>query len=253
MEEWQKSETIVLWLIIAVSFLSLLLVFIIFLSRMMFKKMLIRKTEEAKIKLAHQQHLTNAVIKTQEKERKRIAADLHDALISKLTIIQIKEQAKEENNETAALLSESIGIARGISHDLSPPLMEHTSLEELMEELLHPWKEVVEIVYQLDIREEIDHSNEFKIQFIRIVQEILTNISKHAQASQLQVHLRQTAQKLVFIIADNGVGFPEDLKRKGLGLQNIETRVQYLKGQYKMKSKMNRGTRNIFVFNPKSV
>lgn len=253
MEEWQKSETIVLWLIIAVSFLSLLLVFIIFLSRMMFKKILSRKAAEAKIKLDHQQHLTNAVIKTQEKERKRIAADLHDALISKLTILQIKEQAKEENEETAALLNESIGIARSISHDLSPPLMEHTSLEELMEELLHPWKQVIKILFRLDIRDELVHSNEFKVQLIRIVQEILTNMSKHAQASQLNVHMRQTKNALVLIIADNGVGFPEDKKRKGLGLKNIETRVQYLKGNHKVKSKANLGTTNIFIFNPKAV
>lgn len=249
MEEWQKSETIVLWLLIGVSFLALLLVFIIFLTRMMFKKIVSRKIAESKIMLEHQQKLTSAIIKTQEKERKRIAADLHDALISKLTILQIREQTKEQNEESAELVNESIRIARGISHDLSPPLMEHTSLDELLEDVLHPWKEFMSVLHRFDIRETIDHSNDFKIQLIRISQEILTNMSKHAKASQLSVQMRQTKKGLALLIADNGVGFSQAKKRKGLGLQNIETRVQYLNGHHKMKSALNKGTTNIFFFN----
>lgn len=251
MEEWQKSETIVLWLIIGISFLVLLLVFIIFLTRMMFRKIVSRKIAESKVKLEHQQLLLSATIKTQEKERKRIAADLHDALISKLTILQIKEQSKEENEEAISLVGESIAIARGISHDLSPPLLEYTSLVELLEDTLHPWKKIIELAYRTDIYEDIDHSSDFKIQLIRIVQEILTNTSKHAKATCLSVHLRQSSKRLVLVIRDNGLGFSEEKKKKGLGLQNIETRVQYLKGHHKMKSKVNRGTSNIFMFNTK--
>lgn len=248
MEEWQKSETIVLWLLIGVSFLVLLLIFIIVLTRMMFKKIILRKAVDAKLKLEYQQSLLNATIKTQEKERKRIAADLHDALISKLTVLKIKET----NGGSEQLIDESISIARRISHDLSPPLLEYSSLTELIEEALDPWKQQMEVLYKVDIRKDIDFTNDFKIQLTRVVQEILTNISKHAKAKQLHVHLRQSTRGLALVIRDTGVGFLMDKNRKGLGLQNIETRVQYLGGNYKIKSKLEKGTTNLFFFNLKS-
>ncbi len=247
MEEWQKSETIVLWLLIGVSFLVLLLIFIIVLTRMMFKKTIQRKAAEAQLKLDYQQSLLNATIKTQEKERKRIAADLHDALISKLTILQMKE----ENEESEQLIGESISIARRISHDLSPPLIEYASLTELIEEALRPWKQHMQVTFQVDIRKPIEFTVDFKIQLTRVVQEILTNISKHAKAKHLWVHLRQSPKGLALVIKDNGVGFSVEQKQKGLGLQNIATRVQYLDGVYKIKSKRNMGTTNLFFFNLK--
>lgn len=247
MEEWQKSETIALWLLIGILFLVLLLIFIIVLTRIMFKKTILRKAAEAKLKLEYQQSLLNATIKTQEKERKRIAADLHDALISKLTVLKIKEI----NNVSEELIDESIEIARRISHDLSPPLIEYSSLTELIQESVDPWKQQMTVYYKMDIRKDINFTNDFKIQFIRVVQEVLTNISKHAKANELHVHLRQSVNGLALIIRDTGVGFLVDKKSKGLGLQNIETRIQYLNGICKLKSEVGKGTTNLFLFNLK--
>ena len=76
-------------------------------------------------------------------------------------------------------------------------------------------------------------------------------MSKHAEAKVLSVYLRQSSNGLALLINDNGKGFAIDTKRKGLGLQNIETRVQYLEGHHKMKSTVGRGTSNIFFFNTK--
>lgn len=249
MEEWQKPETVTLWIVIALGFLVLLLAFIVVLVRVMFKKIIRTKAAESKAKIEHQQSLINATIKTQENERKRIASDLHDALISKLTVLQLKEQSQEQNEESEQLVNECITIARGISHDLSPPLIEFTSLGELVEEILHPWKKHLTVLCRIDNRVEVEHSNDFKIQLTRIVQEIITNMSKHAEAKVLSVYLRQSSNGLALLINDNGKGFEIDTKRKGLGLQNIETRVQYLEGQHKVKSKIGRGTSNIFFFN----
>ena len=251
MEEWQKQETVTLWILIAVAFLIVLLTFIVVLVRVMFKKIIRTKAAESKAKLEHQQSLLTATLKTQEIERKRIAADLHDALISKLTVLQLKEQSKEENEESAHLVNECITIARGISHDLSPPLIEYTPLGELVEELLNPWKKHLTVDCRIDNHEEVDHSNDFKIQLTRVIQEIITNMSKHAEAKVLSVYLRQSSNGLALLINDNGKGFAIDTKRKGLGLQNIETRVQYLEGHHKMKSTVGRGTSNIFFFNTK--
>ncbi|MDG1334272.1 MAG: histidine kinase [Crocinitomicaceae bacterium] len=253
MEEWQNPETITLWVIIAVVFLLILLGFIVLLVRAMFQKIVRTKIAESKAKLEYQQNLLDATIKTQEKERKRIASDLHDELISKLTVLKMQEQVKNENGVSANLVNDCISIARRISHDLSPPLLEFMSLDELIKDLLNPWQELMKIDYREDLRFDREHSNEFKIQFIRIFQEVMTNMSKYAKASQINVHIRQSADKLILLIKDNGVGFDMTTKKKGLGLQNIETRVQFLNGRFRINSRLNEGTSSLFIFNTKSL
>jgi two-component system NarL family sensor kinase len=252
MEEWQNPETITLWIIIAVVFLLVLLGFITLLIRAIFQKIVRTKIAESKAKLEYQENLLSTTIKTQEVERKRIASDLHDDLISKLTVLKMIEQAKEQQGDTAVLVNDCIAVARRISHDLSPPLLEFSSLTELIRDLLQPWQEIMQIDYREDVRVPFEHNDDFKIQFIRIVQEVLTNMSKHAKASELNVHLRQTADRIIFLIRDNGVGFSMSTKEKGLGLQNIETRVQFLNGKYRIHSKINQGTRSLFLFNLKT-
>lgn len=249
MEEWQKSETITLWFVIAVLFLTVLLIFIVILVRLMFRKMVIRKMEESQAKLLYQQKLLNSTIKTQEKERERIAADLHDALISKLTVLQLKAQIEQANKESEDLVKECISIARGISHDLSPPLLEHTSLVEILEDLFQPWRTKFKIEFKSDIRIQIEHSIDLKTQLTRIVQEVITNISKHSKASKIDVHFRQSKRGIALLIAEDGRGFTIDRLKLGLGLQNIETRVQFIKGKHKIKSQPEHGTSNLFLFN----
>lgn len=252
MEEWKNPETITLWISIAVVFLLVLLGFITLLIRAMFQKIVRTKMAESKAKLEHQESLLATTIKTQEIERKRIASDLHDELISKLTVLQIKEQMREAQSESAVLVNDCISVARRISHDLSPPLLEFVSLDELVRELLLPWHSVIQIDYHEDLRVDIDHSADFKIQLIRILQEVITNMSKHAKASELRVHLRQTANTVILCIQDNGVGFEINEKKKGLGMQNIETRVQFLQGTFRIHSKINEGTSSLFVFDLKT-
>ncbi len=251
MEEWQNPETITLWVIIAVVFLLILLGFIVLLVRAMFQKIVRTKMAESKAELEYQQGLLDTTIKTQEKERKRIASDLHDELISKLTVLKMQEQVKNGNDESTNLVDDCISIARRISHDLSPPLLEFMSLDELIKDLLNPWQEVMKIDYREDLRFEREHSSEFKIQFIRIFQEVMTNMSKYAKATQINVHIRQSTDKLILLIKDNGVGFDMTTEKKGLGLQNIETRVQFLNGKFRINSKLNEGTSSLFIFNTK--
>ncbi|WP_430409773.1 sensor histidine kinase [Kordia sp.] len=248
MEAWQKPETIILWIIIVGIFLVVLLTAIIFLVRAIFKKILKAKEKEAKTQLAYQQNLLETTIKTQEIERHRIAADIHDGLIGKLTAIKMEQEIKQQDQKTIDALHESINIARRISHDLSPPLIEFTKLPELIKELLYPWEQHIIINTMYDIREETNDTDDFKVQITRIIQEIITNIVKHANATQMHLHLKQTKNYMALSICDNGKGYDTTKKSKGLGTKNIETRVQYLKGNYKVKSTLGKGTFNILLF-----
>ncbi|MFT5250057.1 MAG: two-component system NarL family sensor kinase [bacterium] len=250
MEKWQNPQTIIIWIVIAIVFFLLLLGFIVLLIRSISQKIVKTKLAESKAKLEHQQTLLEITIKTQEKERKRIAADLHDDLIGKLIVIKLQQELKPNPNlESIDLMSESIDTARRISHDLSPPLIEHSSLPDLIKGVFDPWKNKIRIVYFFDIRKNnCDYRGSFKIQLLRIIQELTTNIEKHAKANEIIVHFRQSHHYTSIKISDNGIGYNTLNKQKGLGLKNIETRVQYLKGSFRTKSFVGKGTSSLFLF-----
>lgn len=249
MEKWQNPEMISKWILIVLLFLSFLITFIVLLVRFIYQKIAAAKIAEAKAKTAYQKDLLRSTITTQEKERKRIANEIHDALIGKLLSIQITaEQGVKPDQNIAPLLEESISLARRISHDLSPPLMEICTLEELIQETIAPFRAKFEFKTKFDIRKQLNYTVDFKIQFIRILQESLTNIVKHAKATLIQLHLRQSENHLILKIKDNGKGFDPKNQKKGLGLKNIETRVQYLNGIHRMDSQMEKGCCSLFLF-----
>lgn len=248
MQEWQKPETLTLWIIIVAAFLIVMLIFIIFLTRSIFQKMVRTKMNESRIKLEHQKSLLENSVQTQEKERKRVAEDIHDDLIGKLSALQIESQIKDPDSNSTKLIGECISTARRISHDLSPPLLEFTSIHDLIEDLMEPWKKMTQINVHKDIRNELDHSNDMKIHLIRILQEQMTNISKYAEATNVNLQIRQSENYFAIRISDNGKGFDLSEKKKGLGLRNVETRVQYLRGAYKMNSEIGKGTSTLFIF-----
>ncbi|EDP95604.1 Signal transduction histidine kinase [Kordia algicida OT-1] len=192
--------------------------------------------------------MLETTIKTQELERHRIAADIHDELIGKLTALKMEQEITQKDPKTIEALHQSINIARRISHDLSPPLIEFTLLPDLIKELLDPWEQHLLIDTKYDIRSEINDTDEFKVQITRLVQEIITNIIKHANATRMYLHLKQTKNYMALRIGDNGKGYDVAKQSKGLGTKNIETRVQYLKGQYKVKSQIGKGTTSLFLF-----
>lgn len=247
MEAWQKPETVTLWIVIAVFFIVVLLASMVLLVRSVFKRTVKNKMKEANTKLEHQQELLRANISIQENERKRIAADLHDTLIGRLAVMHMRSQIANNDPELMDSLKESIEIARRISHDLSPPLLEYTTLPDMIEEIVESWKKVVNVSYISDVRSDCSHSDDMKIQLTRIIQEVMNNISKHADATQIQVYFRQTPNWLALQVKDNGKGFNQDNKKKGIGLKNIETRMQYLKGHYHLKSALNKGTSALFL------
>lgn len=248
METWQKPETIILWIIIVALFVIVLLTVIIFLIRAIFKKVIKAKEKEAATQLNYQKNLLETTIKTQEIERHRIAADIHDGLIGKLTAIKMEQEIKQRDQKMIDALHDSINIARRISHDLSPPLIEFTKLPELIKELLYPWEQHIIITTLYDIRQETNNADDFKVQVTRVIQEVITNIIKHANATEIHFHLKQTENYMALRISDNGKGYDTEKNSKGLGTKNIETRVQYLKGVYKVKSELKKGTSNLFLF-----
>lgn len=248
MEKWLEAKTIAIWIIIAFTVVVILTVAVVKLVYLNIQKQVENRLRESGLQLAYQHQLIATSIAVQERERERIAADLHDALIGRLTTLKLSNQLIYKIREIDTALEESIAEARRISHDLSPPMLEFLSLEDIVAEVVREWRVHLNIVYNKRMLVVHETTIDFKLQLQRILQELMTNIHKYAAAALVQLYLRASAKGIVLLVSDTGKGFDPEEAHKGLGLKNIELRVLYLGGKFKIKSGM-AGTTSVFVFN----
>lgn len=247
MEEWQNPETVAIWLIVLFIFITILVVIIAIIVQINLKRIVRNKMKASRQEIAHQEELLKNSIQIQERERHRIAADLHDDLISQLAAIGLMYQIKHDPEELKALIQSCIRNARNITHDLSPPLLKHTLLPDLIRNKIDPWAKLSDIRIYEDNRYNGDFSDAVKIQFVRIIQELMNNIHKHAEATITKIHLRFTNRYIILKISENGKGFDVSNDNIGLGLKNIEMRVRYLKGKYRITSTKNQGSTALII------
>lgn len=246
MAAWQNPENFALWLSIVFTILIALIITFVYFTRLYFIRILKEEQKLQSTILAHQQQLLKDSILVQERERNRIAADLHDGLISKLNVSLLSLHTTPNLDELSIMLQDSIVLARRISHDLSPPLLEESSLYELLEDFVDPIKTQLNINLSYALTTEKNLSNPTKLQIFRIIQEVINNILNHAQASQLNIHLHLGSCYVGLKIIDNGIGFDIDKKSQGLGLKNITLRSQSLQGTFRFKSKPQKGSSFLF-------
>lgn len=248
MAEWKNPKVIATVLTIAILFVILLASSIVFFTRIYFKRIIREKENLARTKEEHQKSLLKNSILIQERERGRIAKELHDDLISKLTVISIAFQTANQRVNLSELLDQSIKTARSLSHELLPPMLSQLSLGELIESFIDPLSDKFKLTTSFAPREDNGQLPvDVKLQLFRIAQEVINNIIKHAQASEIDILLRTTPNLTSLIIQDNGIGFPPGKQSKGLGLKNIELRAQVLNANFKYKPVKNNGTRFILI------
>lgn len=246
MAAWQKPENFALWLSIIIVLTTIIVSVMI-----LFTKLYLTRLHQEQQKLQntiahHQKQLLYDNIKIQEQERSRIAADLHDGLISKLNVALMTLHTTQSIENTSSMMQKNIELARHISHDLSPPLLEESLLQELIEDFLHPLKHSHQIYFIVSQHFDIKLSSEVKLQIFRMTQEVVNNTLKHAKASQITLHLRFTKKYIALQIIDNGVGFEMNKLTKGLGFKNIALRSQTLQGQYRFCAQPHQGTSFVF-------
>lgn len=247
MEKWQDSHVIAAWITLAVLFIVVLVGFIILFVYLSLRRMIRTRLKEASDRLAYEKGLLETSIVTQERERRRIAADLHDELIGKLLAAQLQNMLPDQQQQLDELLADSIAVARRVSHDLSPPMSGQVPLYDHIREILAPWKQVMAIDFRCDARAAGDLPDQAKIQLMRVAQEWTSNIVKHARATHVSVHYRHTDRLLALLIRDNGKGFDTNVSPGGLGMKNIEMRMHYLGGSYRLRSAAGKGTSALFV------
>jgi two-component system, NarL family, sensor kinase len=216
-------------------------------------------------KLLHQIEIKSikSNIEGQEKERKRIAEELHDGIGGslsgiKLALLNLNDQKKTEAayNKVVTNIDQVCAEIRTISHNLIPPNFEQTGFVNVLQQYFYQFSSdtKIKLEYQLHPENELNSLlRTFHIELYRIVQEALNNIKKHAQATSLEIQLLMDQDDINLIIEDNGIGFDPDKITYGIGLNNISSRVNLLNGTIDIDSKVNRGTIINIDFNKTTV
>ncbi len=192
-----------------------------------------------------------AMMKGEEKERIRIAQDLHDGIGGMLASIKMNLNAIQDEKpelrqlrgfkRVSGMLSETATEVRKTAHNLMPDALTKQDLREAL--LLYSENNSnsrLQIALQYDVREFLPKSAELFI--YRIVQELVQNIVKHAGASYAVIQLMLHENSLSITIEDNGIGFDTGIAYTGSGLQNIHKKVETLQGYIACSSVKGKGT-----------
>ena len=195
-----------------------------------------------------------SMIVGQEKERQRIAVDLHDSLGGLLSAVKLQfdnVRAKlngythlDQYQNATKLLDTAVEEVRNISRNLQPGALKELGLISAIKDLINRFEGEAypEIFFQYyNIDDKLDDMTALSI--YRIIQELINNTIKHAGANEILIQLSTEQNDLVVEYEDDGKGFdPKNLSgKKGMGVDNIQSRVNYLKGSLSFSSKENEG------------
>lgn len=195
-----------------------------------------------------------AVFHAHEEEKIKLSKELHDGVGPLLSLIKLNISSLDINpsnekiiSKTKELASESIKEVRNISHSLMPSLLAKSGLQSALTELTDQINAGA-LNVEMDYKISASLKAEADVNIYRIVQESLNNILKHSGASKASIKLEQHDDNLILIIHDNGNGF--DVNKlsdiSGNGLNNIYSRVDFMKGKITISSNTKTGT-NFYI------
>jgi len=186
----------------------------------------------------------------EEKERRRIARDLHDGLSALLASVKMKFSALQSANEfEQALLSldDASQEVRRIAHSMMPEVLLNYGLVVALKEFLDGISGSDRSSFRVDFQQmnmngRMESSTELMI--YRVIQELINNIIKHADAKNVLVQLVQTHDQLTITVEDDGKGFnvEDAIKKNGIGMANLRSRIDFLGGKMNFDSSAESGT-----------
>lgn len=199
-----------------------------------------------------------ALMDGQEKERNRLATELHDGLGGMLAAVKmnLSNTAKDVASINAiiesstAKLDHSIQELRLIARNLMPPSLRKLGLVSALHDFCEGLKSVeLNITFQSYDVSEADIDENTKLIIYRIFQELITNAIKHSGGTEILADLVQSGDEIQITVEDNGHGFQKNEKQNGIGLANIKSRVDFLKGVMNIESNEKLGTSITISFN----
>ena len=244
---WQMIDE---WMGVLISFMIIIGVVLI---REIFYSLKKAETDRSRT----EKRVLNAIINTEENERKRFAKDLHDGLgpllsTVKMSLSSLAPRINEPSdivilNNTNHLVNEAINTIKDISNNLSPHVLTNFGLSSAIGAFTTKINQTraVEIVFKSNMENE-RLENDKEVVLYRAVCELINNAIQHSGASKIEIELNKLDKFITLQFYDNGRGFDtsklskEDTK--GMGLSNIETRVRTVEGVFILESTPGRGT-----------
>lgn len=213
-----------------------------------------QKRQLQETQIAQQKELLNAVIDSQEIERKRIGQDLHDEIGGTLSAIKLmlnslKKKVPEAHTETLTdakeLIDKMIVDVRNISHDLSPPGLSVFGLIPTVEAFVTLINNTGQIKIMLSQAGEVDAiqlPEKTALALFRVITQLVDNTIKHAEATLIAIDFN-LAENFQIHYKDNGKGFDPDVlnQRGGIGMQNIQSRLQMVNATYQITTANGKG------------
>ncbi len=222
----------------------------------------LHQQEKAHLQQEQQLKATQALIEGQDKERERIAKELHDGIAGQLASINLSlSHVNVEEDKTAIVeinksLKQTFKELRDLSHDLSYNYHQDKAFTHLLAELKEKYEQSKQFsleisIFPEDALQDIDVYTKHNL--YRIVQELLTNIAKHAKAKEVQLSFNRHDALLIMVLEDNGVGFNVEAQKEGVGIKNIKQRVDSIKGTFNLESTLGKGSSVIIEIPLKSI
>ncbi len=243
------------WITIAVALVVIVLLLVFFTLKSYRSRQRLMRQKMDNLEQQREIERLKADTEGEERERARIARELHDGIGGLVAAAQINMRTlgkevyivndSETYRSTRQILEEVGTELRKTAHNLMPSVLLHRNMEEAISVFCNYIRQTQRLHFDLQCYGDFNLlPDSYKVTVYRIVQELIHNIVKHAQASSVLVQLMFQPPLLSITIEDNGKGFEPDLVHndKGLGLKNIEERVQSIRGSFSIDSTPGKGT-----------
>ena len=257
LKEKDKARTIVLIGLVIFTILLVLSVYFYLRRKNLALKLkqteLLQNQKIEKLKSESQVRILNATIDGKESERKQIAETLHDSVSALLSSANLHLQATRkqfngstpvEIDKTQEIILEASHKIRDLSHTLVSSVLLKFGLKFAIKELAEKYSNSV-LNIDTNIKNTRRYEQNFEIKVYNITQEFANNILKHSNAANALIELKEENEKLYITISDDGVGFDKNSIniKDGLGINQIDARIQMMKGEFNIQSSLNNGTR----------
>jgi PAS domain S-box-containing protein len=209
-----------------------------------------RMLEEEKV--IRQREVMKATLNAEEQQRDLLGNELHDGVGHILTytslFLQMASQSEKLNPDmfikAHQKVEEALKEVRRISHTLVPPALIDLGLKEAIIELFNHYSDLDHLVFSIDCKSQDFNDIDLNAQrnIYRMIQEMLNNTIKHAQAKKVKLTIRRTSSKLIIQYYNNGKYFNPEKVKKGVGLNSINTRAFFYNGNLNVVSEKNKGS-----------
>jgi len=218
------------------------------------KKSKLKVAQDAAI-ISERESGIRAIFDAQEKERSRIAKDLHDGVGQQISaiklhfqniaskILEVSPKLDKDLSKISLMITDVGDETRSISHQMMPKSLTQFGLVDALQDIID------KSFAGNSIKCKFEHYNlktrlpqNIEIGLYRIAQELINNILKHSNATQVDIQLMKIDNNCIFIVQDNGQGMPNDNKKEGIGIMNITNRLRTINGNLNMESHSHTGT-----------